>query len=142
MDVVFLDANVLFSAAYRSEAGLHRLWDLKGVELVSSAYAVEEAARNLPSSEKHRRLDRFLRKTRIVSEPSATDYERGDVAKSGLPPKDIPILAAAIGARATHLLTGDVTHFGHLFGKKVGNVTILAPNQYLRGALGKGQGPG
>jgi hypothetical protein len=29
MDRWFLDANVLFSAAYRSEAGLLRLWQLK-----------------------------------------------------------------------------------------------------------------
>jgi hypothetical protein len=29
-----------------------------------------------------------------------------------LPPKDRPILQAALDCRATHLLTGDVTHFG------------------------------
>lgn len=141
MDAVFLDANVLFSAAYRSKGGLRRLWDLKEVEVISSGYAVEEARRNLSEQSQHERLEDLLRATRIVSEPLATDYERGEVAESGLPAKDLPILAAAIGARATHLLTGDVTHFRHLFGRKIGDVTILAPSQYLGGPLGGAQGP-
>ena len=41
MDRVFLDANVLFSAAYRQDSSLLRLWELKDVELVTSAYAFE-----------------------------------------------------------------------------------------------------
>lgn len=137
MDVVFLDANVLFSAAYRSEAGLQRLWDLKGVELVSSMYAVEEAARNLPAPEQHRRLDRLLRKTRIVPEKSEAERVRPGLEESGLPSNDLPILAAAIGARASHLLTGDITHFGHLLGRTIADVTILTPSQYLSGPLGE-----
>jgi hypothetical protein len=43
LDRIFLDANVLFSAAYLENSGLGRLWQLEGVELLSSAYAVEEA---------------------------------------------------------------------------------------------------
>jgi uncharacterized membrane protein HdeD (DUF308 family) len=35
LDRVFLDANVLFSAAYRADAGLGRLWNLKDVALVA-----------------------------------------------------------------------------------------------------------
>ncbi len=30
---VFLDANILFSAAYREKAGLLRLWRLPGVDV-------------------------------------------------------------------------------------------------------------
>lgn len=47
MDRLFLDANILFSAAYRPDAGLRRLWEVPNVELVTSAYAGEEARRNL-----------------------------------------------------------------------------------------------
>lgn len=47
MDRVFLDANVLYSAAYSRDAGLQRLWKLPQVELLTSAYAVGEARRNL-----------------------------------------------------------------------------------------------
>ncbi|MGH9320796.1 MAG: PIN domain-containing protein, partial [Vicinamibacteria bacterium] len=65
MDVVFLDANVLFSAAYRSKAGLQRLWQMESVELISSAYAVEEARRNLAEPARRERLERLLRATRV-----------------------------------------------------------------------------
>jgi hypothetical protein len=46
--------------------------------------------------------------------------------------KDAPILLAAIGARATHLLTGDVRDFGRYFGKRLGGVLVLTPGEYLR----------
>lgn len=120
---MFLDANVLFSAAYRSESGLRRLWELDPVELVSSAYAVEEARRNLLEEAQRRRLTDHLAAVRIV--------------EAGLPAKDLPILGAAIGARATHLLTGDTTHFGHLFGTTIAGVTILTPGRYHLYRLGE-----
>jgi len=47
LDRIFLDANVFFSAACLELSGLARLWTLEDVELLSSAYAVEEARRNL-----------------------------------------------------------------------------------------------
>jgi hypothetical protein len=47
MDRLFLDADVLFSAAYRSEAGLLRFWQLKNAVLSTSHYASEEARVNL-----------------------------------------------------------------------------------------------
>ena len=47
MDRLFLDANVLFSAAYRPSAGLLIFWKLAGVQLLSSRYAVAEALANL-----------------------------------------------------------------------------------------------
>ena len=47
MDQLFLDANVLFSAAYRPGAGLLALWKLKNVRLCTSHYALEEARLNL-----------------------------------------------------------------------------------------------
>lgn len=141
MDVVFLDANVLFSAAYRSKSGLKRLWELDGLEIITSGYAVEEARRNLSEPSQRERLDQLLRGTRLVSESSASEYEGGDITESPLPAKDLPILAAAIGARATHLLTGDVQHFGSLFGRTIGGMTILTPSQYIAGLLGRTRDP-
>lgn len=133
MDVVFLDANVLFSAAYRPKAGLRRLWDLEGVELVSSSYAVEEARRNLSEPAQRKRLERLLRSTRVVPETPETERERLDLGVAGLPDMDLPILAAAVGARATRLLTGDITHFGPLLGRTIAGVRILTPAEFLRG---------
>lgn len=49
-----------------------------------------------------------------------------------LPGKEAPILLAAIAANATHLLTGDVRHFGPHFGKKIEGTTIVPPGNYLQ----------
>lgn len=46
--------------------------------------------------------------------------------------KDRPILLAAISVKATHLLTGDKQHFGHLFNSSVEGVLILPPAEYLK----------
>jgi len=53
MDRLFLDANVLFSAAYKANARVFRLWQLKDVLLDSSRYALEEARFNLVEENQH-----------------------------------------------------------------------------------------
>jgi hypothetical protein len=53
--------------------------------------------------------------------------------QSTLPEKDQPILAATVAGRATHLITGDVKHFGEFFGKTLAGVMVLPPAAYLRG---------
>jgi len=120
-----LDANVLFSAAYRPDSGLTRLWQLEGVELMTSAYAAEEARLNLAEEDPRVRLERLLEKVRLVTALAPLP--------SGirLPEKDQPIVQAAIHARATHLLTGDRRHFGHHFGRRLGDVLVLPPGEYL-----------
>ncbi len=47
MERAFLDANVLFSAADKTNASLTKLWHLSDVEFVTSTYAAEEATRNI-----------------------------------------------------------------------------------------------
>jgi predicted nucleic acid-binding protein len=76
VDRVFLDANVLLSAAWRSEAALQRL-RLEGVELLSSGYAVEEARRNLETPAQRGRLTRLLRRVRLVEPEHFTEMRRG-----------------------------------------------------------------
>jgi len=49
-----------------------------------------------------------------------------------LPAKDRPIILAAMTARATHLLTGDVRHFGPYLGRKIAGIEVLLPGTYLR----------
>lgn len=39
---------------------------------------------------------------------------------------------AAAAAGATHVLTGDVTHFGPFYGRRAAGVLILPPADYLR----------
>ncbi|MBW7916314.1 MAG: DNA-binding protein [Trueperaceae bacterium] len=129
MDKLFLDANVLYSAAYLPDAGLARLWALPGASLITSAYAVAEAERNLGSTEQHTRLERFLEKMIVVDggvlPPSVA-------RKIGLPDKDGPIIAAAQASRCSHLITGDVRHFGRFYGTELLGVLVLPPAEYLR----------
>jgi uncharacterized protein len=119
---------VLFSAAYRSDAGLLRLWRLPRVQLIASGYAVAEARANLGDAEQRDRLAKLLESVETV--PEAVD--RSLPPGVDVPAKDRPILQAAIAAKATHLITGDVTHFGEYFGRRIGGVGILAPGDYLR----------
>jgi uncharacterized protein len=127
MDRLFLDANVLFSAAYRSEAGLLRLWQLKDAVLCTSHYASEEARINLIDDDQRQRLAKLLERMEFCDPP-----ERELPHAISLPEKDVPIILAAIAARATHLLTGDVRHFGPHLGKNVEGVLISLPGEYLR----------
>jgi predicted nucleic acid-binding protein len=126
VDRVFLDANVLFSAALRPRAMLLRLWKLERATLITSEYAVEEARRNLATPQQRARLARLLRGVEIV-EFSHFTVPRG----IDLPAKDRPILLAAIDSRATHLLTGDFEHFGRYYRDIIGGVRILPPAEYL-----------
>lgn len=128
MDRVFLDANVLFSAAYRREGGLSRLWDLVDVSLMTSHFAAEEARRNLDTAAQGERLERPLSALELVPEAPDRTLPEG----SRLPRKDRPILQAAIAAGATHLLTGDVTHFGPYYGQDIAGVRIESPGDYLK----------
>jgi predicted nucleic acid-binding protein len=127
VDRLFLDANILFSAAYASGAGLQRIWKLPGAKLCTSNYAVREARRNLSQPSQRGRLTRLLRSVDLVADPPEQSLPEG----ISLPEKDAPILLADIAAEATHLLTGDVKHFGRYFGRIVQGVLIVRPAEYL-----------
>ena len=128
MDRIFLDANVLFSASYREDAPLQRLWRLADVELVTSTYAIQETLANIHREEQLERLERLLTEVRVVS---AWDhiFLPNDIV---LPEKDIPIMQAAIAAGATHLITGDKRDFGEHFGQTIAGIEVLRPATYLR----------
>jgi hypothetical protein len=130
MERVFLDANVLFSAGYKSTR-LRILWTLPDATLLSSDYAVREAELNLSrfKPEAVEELNRLLKGVTISPQTQLPPLP----ANIALVQKDAPILQAAIGVQATHLLTGDVKHFGHLFGVTVQGVLILPPAEYLKG---------
>lgn len=129
MERVFLDANVLFSAAYRQDSRLRQLFKLRGVAFISSAYAVEEARRNLSTAQQRKDLEQLCASMEIVPvSPSESLHTPG----FDLPESDRPILMAAIGARATHLLTGDVKDFGRYYGRTLEGVLILPPAMYMR----------
>ena len=128
MDRLFLDANVLFSAAYRGNAGVQRLWALPNATLVTSEYAVSEARRNLATPEQLSRLDRLLESIEVGPARTLDPTLRRGIE---LREKDWPILGGAVAAGATHLITGDLRDFGPFFGQVVLGVLILTPARYL-----------
>ncbi|HZG69231.1 MAG TPA: hypothetical protein VEZ12_21030 [Herpetosiphonaceae bacterium] len=130
MDFVFLDANVLFSAAYRVDSRLRRLWQLRKAQLLTSSFAEEEARRNFATPRQRSELDMLLESIRIVAFSGPLDHPIFSTIV--LPDKDRPILLAALTARATHLLAGDLQHFGPYFGQRIEGVLILPPAEYLR----------
>jgi predicted nucleic acid-binding protein len=127
MHRLFLDANILFSAAYRPDAGLVQFWKLKDTILCSSRYAIEEARINLAEDAQRRRLLKLARHIHLFDAAS-----RELPAGLSLPEKDIPIFLAAIEARATHLITGDVRHFGLYFNKQIAGVLVMSPADYFK----------
>lgn len=128
MDVLFLDANVLFSAAYRQGARLRKFWEMDGVQLVTSTYAAEEARSNLREPDQKERLRFLLALVRMIEDAADLPLPPG----VDLPPKDRPILIAAMRVGASHLITGDVTHFGRYFGTRIGGVLVQKPADFLR----------
>lgn len=129
MNRFFLDANVLFSAAYRDDAGVQELWRVGRAELITSDYAVDEALRNLREPHQKTRLAGLLESVEVAPAAIPAPGQRGGVR---LPDKDWPILGGAVRAGATHLITGDIRDFGIYFGKRILGVMILTPSQYLR----------
>jgi len=128
---IFLDANILFSAAQpgsRMRAFLKVL--SQSADLLTNAYAVEETRRNLElkSPNDLKSLEQLVRQCEMVSQLAA-DLE------VELPLKDRPILGGAIAGHATHLLTGDERDFGKFWGKAVRGVKIVSPRMLAEEVL-------
>lgn len=110
---LFLDANVLFTAAHNPKGKAALVVELQPRAkwaLVTSTYAHEESLRNLQRKAPGAldRLDRIIERLEVVQ-------HRPDMTcPAGLPEKDRPIFQAALGCGASHLLAGDLKHFGPL----------------------------
>jgi predicted nucleic acid-binding protein len=130
--IIFLDANVLFTAAHNPlgkaalvlELGAQGHW-----QIMTSTLAVEEARRNLDIKFPAclTRLEVILSKVGVVSSVS------GPTCPIDLPEKDRPIFLTALKCRATHLLTGDVRHFGPLLNRpsETAGIAIMTVADYL-----------
>ena len=128
---IFLEANVLFSAAH-SDGAVRRLLYLlhaDGHTLVADAYVAVEAQRNLAAkggADALAYLEALLSRIEVngvVAQATLTPVA------DWLPAKDRPVLHAAIACRCQALVTGDSTHFGAGYGKSFDGVTIYAPAQ-------------
>lgn len=116
MKRVFLDANVLFTAAHNENGKAALVIDLgkRGrFGLLTSEYAIAEAIHNLviKSPESVAAFDGLLRHFEVVN-PALSIPCPIELAQ-----KDQPIFVAAMTGRAIHLLTGDLRDFGHHMNK-------------------------
>jgi uncharacterized protein len=120
---VFLDANILFSAA-QSHSRMHAFLEvlLDKAECITNNYAIEEARRNLAAKFPGgiSAMERMVQQFEVISSLETNL----DVT---LPLKDVPILGGAIAGQATHLLTGDQRDFGKFWGKTIQGVKIVSP---------------
>ncbi|HOD99383.1 MAG TPA: PIN domain-containing protein [Syntrophales bacterium] len=137
---LFLDANIIFTAAYSAEGisrGLFRLATAGKCLLCTSAFAHEEAARNIQKKapDKLPELTRLMPQVAILPEP----HPRRVAWAAGLPlaRKDAPILAAAIQGKVDILVTGDRRDFGCLFGQVLEGVTISTPAEAVEAIICK-----
>ncbi len=125
---IFLDANILFSAA-RADGAVRQLLVLLHKSRHScwvDGFVIEEARRNLAAKSPSGlpELATLLeRMHQAPIQPRNYDLE----SSLPLPEKDRPVLAAAIQAKCQALVTGDRTHFGSLYGKSLHGVKVYTP---------------
>ena len=138
---IFLDANILFSAAKSDGAVRQLLRELhaEGHILVADGYVAAEAQRNIAAKSTADGGD-YLQAllTQIEVNPVHS------IAKAGsecdwLPEKDRPVLRAAIACKCDVLVTGDRTHFGPGYGRTFDGVTIHSPAQLALAVWGASQ---
>jgi hypothetical protein len=77
-DLCCLDADVLFSAAYRRDTPIRDLWNLPNVRLITSTYAAAGACRNLSQIPQQRELERLLKRMTIVVDDAQHIYPAVD----------------------------------------------------------------
>ncbi len=133
---VFLDANILFSAA-KSDGAVRLLLNLllkAGHECCVDGYVTEEARRNLVAKAPGAlaALDALLPRMRLER---AQHADTALEAALPLPEKDRPVLAAAIRHGCAALVTGDRSHFGSLYGKTIRGVAIHSPRSIAQALL-------
>lgn len=125
---VCLDADVVIAGLLSRRGASHAILVLGEVGLlhvVLPEAAVEEVRRNLSAKlpDAVPLFEEFLRAVSVrVHRPTARDRER---ARELADPKDVPILAAAIGAGAPLLVTHNVRHLRSGEGVRVIRPRIL-----------------
>ncbi len=128
---LFLDANILISAAWKENAEIQRIWQLEGVRLVTSIYVMAEVQRNLPQISQIERLRQYMTHVDVLVLPELPTEHAATAEILLLPEKDRPVLAAAVQARADYLITGDKKHFQAFFGKVITGVRVEPPSNLL-----------
>lgn len=129
---VFLDANVLFSAALRGPVfgSILELADAEVIALVSSRACVAEAVTNL-ERKRPGSIDGLAGVLARVTltDPDLTPHVAGAAEMVGA--EDAHVLAAAMALEAVVLLTGDTKDFGDLMNRDDLSLRVRTPRRFL-----------
>jgi uncharacterized protein len=125
---IFLDANVLFTAAYNPQ-GKAFLLIQSNLNFISSDYAIDEARRNLALKQKSA-LDTF---DKLIKNIQVVILFPNIICPIDIADKDKPIFTAAWVSESTHLLTGDIKDFGKYMNKpsETKNIIIQTVSEFL-----------
>jgi predicted nucleic acid-binding protein len=130
--VVCLDADVLIAGLLSTSGASHALLVLGEVGLLAIVVpraAVAETTKNLRAllPEALPAFERFLAAMAVhVQDPAARDLRAAEALAH---PKDVPILAAALSARARILVTHNTRHF-----RPSGRLRVVRPRVLLEEA--------
>lgn len=134
MSRVFLDANILFSAAISaggSSRAIFELGDQGGPTLIVTEYVMEEALTNLQAKRPASVSELLVLLDGIGFVPAPPPELQEAVEGRVTDPDDVPVLAGALYADADLLVTGNRKHFGKLYGEKIGGCLVLPPAEAL-----------
>ena len=131
---IFLDANILFSAAKSDGAIRQLLENLKLAKhiLVADTYVQAEASRNIvakASEQAIRNLETLLGQIEVSTVQFAQSSSALQDATRWLPENDRPVLLAAMVLACDVLVAGDSTHFGPGYSKRFEGVLVCSPRQ-------------
>ncbi len=129
---VFLDANVLFTAAHNpggKAAFVIELGAAGHFEVCTSRAAWREAERNLAA----RYPDCLQALASMMPGISVVSMDPSCAVPDSLPPQDAVIFQSAVSCRATHFLTGDLRHFGPMMNQpqKTSSVVVQTVAEFL-----------
>ena len=129
---VFLDANVLFTAAHNPDGKAAFIIELGAegyLQLFTSDAAYEEAKRNLEV----KFPDCLPLLNKPITHITLFMADRAAPYPEGLPEKDSVIFQAAVACQATHFLTGDLRHFGPFMNKpnQIMSIIIQTVSEFI-----------
>ncbi len=132
---IFLDANVLFAAAYSRKGGSFEVINLakkKKVKIFTSRLAIKEAEKNLREKAGDHEIDQFYTSlseidvTLINIDSFRSKGKYGELTGE----KDAPILAAAIKSGSKFLITLDKKHLLSI-ALEFKRITIVTPGDFI-----------
>ncbi len=129
---VFLDSNVLFSAAYSGEKStsylLFKLQERGFISIFISSLVILETANNLRDKKPERLglLKELMDRTTVLD-----DVVVDLPVLNSFPTADRIILSTAVAHGIRYFLTGNTKDFKDLYGKTIGKTVVLKPRDFL-----------